>query len=369
MRLKRKGISGLLALLLLVAFVGLSMLSGCTQKEESKQAETKQEEKNQEQAEVIELNVNLSAPETVMKPFQEFAKTVESRSGGRVKFNIFYSNSLVPVMEVPKALSSGVADISNLIPYLYPGVLPLNGSITGLPLLGIPSTEAGSELYHQLFKKYPGMKAEFDKLGIKLLTGSMMAPQQLLNVTANKMSLPANIKGKKIISGKPVFGELVVAAGGAPVSMPISDYYMSLERGVADAVATTVNAAFAFGIAPLVKQAVIFGEETGIYMDLQAFAMNQKSWDKLPADIQKIFEEELAKLYVAEIKKERDLLAGFTEKLKASANYTVLTPEEIEAWAKLAKPLHEKYINELEAKGLPGKAMYEDIMKFISEKK
>ncbi len=49
--------------------------------------------------------------------------------------------------------------------------------------------------------------------------------------------------------------------------------------------------------------------------------------------------------------------------------YTDLTPEEIAAWAKLAKPLHEDWIKKMEAKGYPARDIYNEALKLIEKYK
>jgi TRAP-type C4-dicarboxylate transport system substrate-binding protein len=372
--MKKRGISCLLVIALLVTFAALPLLGGCTQQGKDQPVAKGGDEAAAPAApskqEVIELNMNFTTPENINEPFKNFAKAVEEKSGGRVKFNIYYSNSLVPVNEIPKAVSTGVADMSACPPYVFPSVFPLSGEITGLPFLGMPSMEAAYDIYMELFEKHPEMRAEFEKLGIKVLTGYMMPPQQIMNATDKKIVLPSDVKGRKIISPKAAFGKIITAAGAAPVSQNVSDYYMSLERGVAEGVCTHIPATFAFGLAPLLKQVVIFGEG-GLNMDMHFFVINQGVWDRLPDDIKAIFEEELENLHNAEADQLIVMLKDYAEKLTAQGTeLTYLTPEQIAEWEKIAKPVHEEIISEMESQGMPAaRAIYEDALKLIEEYK
>jgi len=42
---------------------------------------------------------------------------------------------------------------------------------------------------------------------------------------------------------------------------------------------------------------------------------------------------------------------------------------DYEKWAAMSQPIHEKYINSLEAKGLPAREIYNDILRMIKEAK
>jgi hypothetical protein len=42
-----------------------------------------------------------------------------------------------------------------------------------------------------------------------------------------------------------------------------------------------------------------------------------------------------------------------------------LTDEEMKGWRKAAQPVHEKWISDMESKGLPGKKVYDAAMQLI----
>jgi hypothetical protein len=50
--------------------------------------------------------------------------------------------------------------------------------------------------------------------------------------------------------------------------------------------------------------------------------------------------------------------------------FTYLTPEQIKVWYDLVKgPIHDKWIKEAEAKGLPGEKVYKKALKLIKKHK
>jgi TRAP-type C4-dicarboxylate transport system substrate-binding protein len=102
-------------------------------------------------------------------------------------------------------------------------------------------------------------------------------------------------------------------------------------------------------------------EQLGIYT-----LFSLKTWNKLPPDIQKIImdvsawaAEDFTATRAAEIEKARALCE--------EAGHTIieLTPEEIQVWIDWAKPIHEHWIEETEAKGLPARAVLEEAKRLI----
>lgn len=96
--------------------------------------------------------------------------------------------------------------------------------------------------------------------------------------------------------------------------------------------------------------------------------MSEKTWNKLPSDVQQIF------IDITPGSAEKDLRAqtmdhDFALKDVNKFGHTIITntPEEIAIWKEAAKPLHEKWITKREATGLPAKAVFNEVVKLIKE--
>ena len=59
------------------------------------------------------------------------------------------------------------------------------------------------------------------------------------------------------------------------------------------------------------------------------------------------------------------IISAINDAKAAGHTFIQLTPEEIEPWADLAKPLHDKWIADNEALGFPAKTMYEAMLKIV----
>lgn len=95
--------------------------------------------------------------------------------------------------------------------------------------------------------------------------------------------------------------------------------------------------------------------------------MNADKFNSLPPDIHKILEEsgtvwtdKVLKITFAELKMSDDFCK------EKNHMFTYLTPDEIKVWYNLVKdPIHEKWINEAEAAGLPGRAVNPETLRLI----
>lgn len=360
--LRKKKDSGFLFLLSLLVLVSIVFLSGCGKQPASSPKEAVKQEQQQ-----VDFNVNLTSPDKFNKPMQAFAKAVEERTGGKVKLNLYYSNSLLPVPEQITGLQSGIADISVIIASTHTGSLPLT-EIIGWPFMGYSKYENAFNVQMKLLKDVPELGAEFSKLGLRVFAGTAIPPMDLMVTSKKTVLSPDDVKGMKIISTKPVPSALIQKWGGTPVSIQISDYYMSLERGVADAALTAKAGALAFGITGLNKQYVQFGEQ-GFFVENYNHVISDKAWNKMTPETQAIFMEEAAILSAGEEKGKRgetDVAHGM---LKKAGEVTLLTPEQVAKFSKDADEVHQAKIAELEKKGLPAKKVYDAIKKAAAEMK
>ena len=123
----------------------------------------------------------------------------------------------------------------------------------------------------------------------------------------------------------------------------------------------------AFKVIELCSSHTLAGE-AGFGMQMQAMFMNTEVWNKLPADIHKIFmdlqswaQNEIIKMDIAEAAK------GEAQARKLGHKMIELTPDEIQLWTKATAPARDKWIADMEAKGLPGKAVYEEAKSLIAK--
>lgn len=100
-----------------------------------------------------------------------------------------------------------------------------------------------------------------------------------------------DLKGLKVRTGNRTVADFVTAAGATTVTMPFGEVVTSLQRGVIDCAVTGTFSGNAAGWAETATHLypLVMGWSPFMY------AVNQKIWDELPADVQAILTEELAR--------------------------------------------------------------------------
>ena len=355
----KKAIALLLALVLC-----LGLLAACGPKEGSKPTEDPNK--------VYEINVNLTFPEVSASGFNKWCEEVVAATGGRVKFNNYYSYSLVALPDVVKGLQTGLVDMSAVTLYEYPSIFTLNGNVFGLPFLGWKDEASCSEIYWEMMEECPELLKEYTDLGLHYMSGYAMPGYNLFMTKASDMVTPADLKGHKVITVSPAAQKLLADNGGAPVSAGPTDYYSNLEKGVADSAISHINVMGAFGVVPeLINKAVFFGDEySGAYMYLLGFVFAEDFWNKLPADIQAVLTEKAPLLGQYCLEADMALTTVMLGKLKEKGTeIVVLDDAQVKVWADALTDYTASEIAEWNKVNPAAESIYNTILNKIDTKK
>jgi TRAP-type C4-dicarboxylate transport system substrate-binding protein len=276
----------------------------------------------------------------------QWGEDVEKATQGRIKTTMFASNTLSPPMQAYDATVKGVVDVAgNLLAY-SPGRLPLS-EVLQQPL-GYKNGYQASKLANAYYKKFK--PKEFDDVKVMYLHGA--APGFIMTKKPIKTAADINAENADIVKN----------LGGAPVTMPVSETYDALSRGIVDGTLFPVEALQGFKIGEVVKTVL---EDYGVsYMTSMYVVMNKAKWDSIPPADQKAIEqlndeynEKIAKLWVELDNKAKEYALG-----KGVTFVTVSEKEQAETAEKM-KPIWDDYVKMAKSKGLPG----DETLKFCQD--
>ena len=289
---------------------------------------------------------------------EEFAKKISEQTGGRVKVTIFPAGSLATHVTGVEATMKGICDMSYAAMDFWPTAN--TSSIINLHLVGWPSgAERLTQIWRELHEAVPAMNAAYKDVKLLWMAAN---PLMTLHFKKKTVRVPADIQGMKITSATP---GVLSALGASPISLPPAEVYMGLDRGVAEGLNGPFSFLLSFKIFPLVPY------HTKVDCGSNAFLciMNLAKWNSLPPDIQKIIDDLSpwgAKRF-CEVGEELEA-KGIESCRELRHTFIEPTPEEIKLWLAGAKPGHEKWIAGMEAKGLPGRLVYDTARRLITEK-
>src|SRR5579884_1584943 len=222
--------------------------------------------------------------------YVETLKTVPARleaaTKGRLKVVLY--DTLVDGPEQPAAVRDGRLDgdfavtpwLSAEAPYMNFGNLP--GLLTDVAQ------------YHKMLD--PLLRGEMAKVwkakyhAAQLMTGVF---EEQCVISREPIHKVEDFTGKKIRVHNTEAGTLMAKLGAAPTPVPFGEIVPALQRGIVDAVMTSVGTANGFGFYTVAKNVSLWKIGTVVPW---SFVVNEDVWNKLPEDLKPVVSAELRKI-------------------------------------------------------------------------
>ena len=293
-----------------------------------------------------------------------WAAWVGENSAGTLELTVFHGAALLTGEEAFRGTQTGICDVAYYVLDRQQGFL-LNLIMT-LPFMGFPDQAKTAQIYQDLMDEFPEMVEEWEGRDVRIVSFIMMPGTHLHN-DVREIITPEDLAGLSIHGAEAALVEVIEAAGGTAAELDIADMYMSLETGLLDGVFNHFPVLFIFGVIESMQYHTIFGD--GINKTPMMIVMNNDIYNDLPAEAQSAIDNSAP--FWAEIFLEADLgFQGFTMGLaqEAGQEFIYLTPEQIAVWQDLVRDtIHQSWIDECEAAGLPGQAVYDRAIELIEE--
>jgi TRAP-type C4-dicarboxylate transport system substrate-binding protein len=179
------------------------------------------------------------------------------------------------------------------------------------------------------------VKAKIDKAGVVVLADAWLA-----GAVASKngcIRKPEDIKGQKVRSAGPTFAAMWQQAGASVVNIPSNEVYNALQTGVAEATDTSTGSFVSFRIYEQVKCITAPGENALWFM-YEPVLMSKKSFERLNKQQQDALlnaGKKSEEYFLTESKKlDDEMVEAFK---KNNVQVVTMTPEEYDAWIKIAQ--------------------------------
>ena len=194
-------------------------------------------------ANAADYNWTFQTSETAGEPGfinkQKWADSVKEMSGGRIEIEIVPIGAVVPHTDTLEAVGSGILQGHLTDPSYFAGKDPafaMMGNLVGawsdpFELLGYMQSGGGNELFRELVAPY----------GVHFIGAAATEPEAF--VSSVPIRTVEDLKGVKLRAPEGMVYEIFTKAGAAPVALPGSEVFTSLDKGVIQAADYTVFAA------------------------------------------------------------------------------------------------------------------------------
>lgn len=296
------------------------------------------------------LSVSIFTPPSsdLNKLFRVIEEQLDAETDGKLDLELFEASQMGPAPRQFDLVRKGVADISVALLGLTPGRFPkmelldMAGVVdTGVGVdVAAPASAAVLDLADSHLKK--------EMAGVKLLNIAVL-PNPII-LTKEEITGLDELKNKRIRHPGPAHSKTLEALGAVPTFVPSTEMSEALARGAVDGILTGYAGIRSFKLMDSAKYVIELASGGMTF----AVVMNQKAYDKIPADLKPAFDKHFGPqgqgewgrvLARAEVEV-RDELMGQGLVVKS------LSEADTAAFAEMAAKLRADTARALDAKGL-----------------
>jgi TRAP-type transport system periplasmic protein len=292
------------------------------------------------------------------KAFAPFKEDIEKFSNGRIKLTLFPGGALAKPQDAYSQVTKGVMDFAMFAPVYTPGMFPLC-DVMSLPF-AIPTAEIGLKVIKELHQKRLLDKELYTGNGITW--AGTTSPYQLF-LGKKKVTRMEDLKGLKLRIPGGLLGDAMIKLGATPSSVPAGEFTTAIERGVVDGGLVAFGSGLGYKMQDMCKYVVRV--DAGVI--ILALTANKKMYEGLPKDLQNAVDHAADNFLVNQARgamddADQEALAIFK---KTGPELMELSPAEKERWLKTCEPIYDKWISDLEKKGLPANKLYAEFKKLL----
>ncbi|SEG67734.1 TRAP transporter substrate-binding protein [Marinobacterium lutimaris] len=291
------------------------------------------------------------ANSAIHQGFAEWGKMINEDSQGRIDIELYPSQTLVKAGASYDAVVNNIADMTATVQGYTANRFPLS-QIVELPGM-VNSGSQGSCLLQKLYDEGQ-VSSEYDDSHVLFVYTN--GPGQL-HSRDKEMLYPDDLKGMRIRRPTVAVGTLLENLGAQPVGMPAPEIYQSLQRDVIDGVAISWDGTKVFRLNELVN----YHTQVNLYSLAFVVTMNKNVYAKLPDDLKAVLDKYSGakwSQYMTAIFDNLDK-ESMKEAVEMGDKLIPLTDDARKAWEPVLGEITEQYINDLEAKGIPARKVYE----------
>ncbi|MGS5086326.1 TRAP transporter substrate-binding protein [Hydrogenophaga sp. A37] len=284
------------------------------------------------------------------KALAPWAKKIEEESKGRIKIQMYPSMQLggTPPQLFDQA-RDGVVDIVWTLQGYTPGRFPKT-EVFELPFIAGLSAEKTSRALWDYVQK----NAMDEYKDVHVLAFHTHGPG-LFHTKQPVVGLES-LRGMKIRGGTRVVNSMLVKLGATPVGMPVPAVTDALSKGTIDGTTIPWEVAPALKVQELVKNHTTFAGDRALYVTTFVVAMNKAAYNKLPADLKKVIDDNSGAEFSAQIARTQDVgdNVGRDLAVKAGNKITELELAEVQRWKRTASTVESDWIKDMQAKNVDG---------------
>ena len=301
-----------------------------------------------------------TVPAKILKPWGE---RLAEASDGRLNVQHFDAMSLGGrPPELMDQARDGVVDLSMTVVGYTPGRFPRT-EVFELPFM-MTSPVATSLAFWQMVEEdfQSNEYADFKVLGAWVHGPGVIH-------STDPIEKLEDMKGKTVRGPTRVINDMLSELGATPVGMPLPAIPEALSKGVINSTVIPWEVTPAVRLSELVSNHTEFTGAESLYTATIVLVMNKAKYDALPDDLKAILDAESgAKLseFASQVMWDNDA-PGRELAVKNGNNIIQLDETEVARWKEAAQPVIDRWVAEMDGKGLDGQGLIDRAKALIAE--
>ena len=295
---------------------------------------------------------------------EPWAKKVEELSKGRVEIDIYPSMSLGgKPPQLVRQVRDGVVDLIWTVNGYTPGLFPRT-EVFELPFIHTNNPVATNLAMREMFDEY--LSEEYRGMKVMFLH---VHQGQAVHMVDKVVRKPSDFVGTKIRVPTRTGAWVLEALGAAPVSMPVPSLPQALSKKVVDGALIPWEIIPPLKIQDMTKYQIEGENMTRFGTTTFQVSMNQGTWDKLPKDLQDVFQQASNEAWVREVGEvwHRTDLGGIRFATKAGSEHITLCPAETAEFKKVLELFADRWIEEVNGSGIDGKGLVSKARELVAK--
>ncbi|MDH3712482.1 MAG: TRAP transporter substrate-binding protein [Gammaproteobacteria bacterium] len=283
-----------------------------------------------------------------------WAERVEKASNGRIKIDIYPSMTLGgKPPQLIRQVRDGVVDIIWAVNGYAAGSHPRT-EVFELPFVHTNNAVATNMAMYDTFDEY----LADDYKDVKVLALHVHAGQAI-HMVDSPVRTASDLEGKKMRIPTRTGAWILEALGATPVGMPVPELPQALSKKVVDGALIPFEIIRPLKIHELTKYQIEGVDNTRFGTTTFQISMNPDSWNRLPDDLKKVMDEQTGAAWWREIGEiwTRTETGGLKAAVDAGNEHILIGKSELAKFEKRLQPVVDRWIAEVEAKGIDGRAL------------
>ena len=287
---------------------------------------------------------------------EKLAELVAEKTNGEFTMNVSYGG-LSKNRENLDGISIGAFEMAQFCAGYHRDKNP-SITVLELPFLGVENLKQEVAVSNAVYS-HPAVQKDLGRWNAKLLMTSPM-PQYNIAGTGEPRDELSEFDGMRVRATGGI-GEAFAAVGAVPTSVTATEAYNAMESGVVDTVAFAQHAHLSFRTLDIADWWTANLNPGTVNCPV---VVNVDAYNDLPEDQRRALDESVPESIDYYLENYGKLLKKWDEVLaEKGVEKVMVSDEEIVKFKKVAQPIHEQWIKDMTAQGLPAQELYDLVQK------